>query len=152
DDTADERELVGHLGDAGERLADLDAGDFRVDRLELAANLLRRFRLDVPHILVGRAAAEEDVDERLVAGAGEWVRLPGSLGPENVSKRQRGGTERECADFQEVPTADAVAEPHATGRNVQHTRTAPRKVREKAGQQAGNKPVNGRALGTLASV
>jgi hypothetical protein len=49
-----------------EDLADLDAGDLRRDRLKLAADFGRGLGLDVPQVLVRRAAAEEDVDDRLV--------------------------------------------------------------------------------------
>jgi hypothetical protein len=83
DDGADEDALVGDSGDLRERLANLDASDLGRDRLELAADLLRGVGLEVPHILVGRPAAEEDVDDRFVRGTRDAARL---FGAQDISK------------------------------------------------------------------
>src|SRR5205823_413456 len=94
DDRADEGELVGQGGDLREALADLDAGDGRADRLELAADLGRGVGLEVPHVLVGWAAAEEDVDHRLVRGLPERL-----LGAQDVGQGELGGAEGEGPDL-----------------------------------------------------
>ncbi len=62
---ADDGQLVPHAGLQGEVLADLDAGHVGGDRLELAAELLGRVRLEIVHVHVRRAAAEVDHDGRL---------------------------------------------------------------------------------------
>ena len=67
DDRADDGELVHLRGDPRKAFADLDAGDFGRDRAELAANFLRGLGLDFPHVLMRRAAGEEDVDHRLLS-------------------------------------------------------------------------------------
>jgi hypothetical protein len=103
----DDDALVHAAGDPGEALADLDAGDVGVDGLELAADLGRGLGLDLPQVLVRRPAAQEDVDDRLVAGA----RLdagPG-LGAVDVRQGERAGAEG--ADAQEATPRDAVAVP-----------------------------------------
>ena len=56
-------------GDAREQFANVDAGDVGVDRIELAADFARGVGLDVPHVQVGRAAGQIDVDDRLVLRA-----------------------------------------------------------------------------------
>ena len=73
--------------------------------------------LDLPHVLVRRSAAQEDIDECLVAGAGQILC---GLGPKDIGQRERGGSEREGANPDEVPAANAIAEPYTTDRNVQH--------------------------------
>ena len=65
----------GHLGQV---LADLDAVGLGVDRLELAANALGGFGLEVPHVDGGRAAGEPDQDDGLGLGAlAPALRRPG---------------------------------------------------------------------------
>ncbi len=63
-----------------EQFADMDAGDVRRDRIELAADLPRGVRLRIPHVDVGRPSRQVDVDDRLVGAAsrlrGQDVRLP----------------------------------------------------------------------------
>src|SRR5207253_5019437 len=104
DDGADDGELVHQAGDTREDLADLDAGHRGGDRLELAADLGGGLGLDLPQVLVGRAAAEEDVDDRLVSGAGAG---PG-LGAEDVGKGEGAGPEAEGTDLEEAAAVDAV--------------------------------------------
>ena len=52
-----------------EQFADFDARHVRLDRLELAADLGRGVGLQVPHVLMRRAAGQEDIDDRLVRSA-----------------------------------------------------------------------------------
>ena len=80
----------------GKHLADLNAGDVGLDRIELAADLLRRLGLDLPHVLVGWAAAEEDIDERLVAGARQVLL--------RASARRMSASVRLTAPNENVPT------------------------------------------------
>ena len=68
-DRANDHALVHDPGHALKDFADLDAIDVGLNRLKLAADLLRRFGLDVPHILMGRTTGQVDVDDRLVLGA-----------------------------------------------------------------------------------
>ena len=105
DHRADEGELVGHLRDAREMLADADAGDVGVDGLELAADVGRGVRFEVPHVDVGRPAGQVDVDDRLVRRADAGL----GLGGEEVGQRQGAADER-AADGEEIAAAEAVAE------------------------------------------
>ena len=59
DERADDGELVHHLRDVGHQFADLDAGDFGLDRLKLAAHVGRRVRLRIPDVDVARSALQE---------------------------------------------------------------------------------------------
>src|SRR6478609_3484366 len=49
-------------GELGKDFADLEAGNLRGDGRKLAANLIGRVHLQIEHVLVRRAAAEEHVD------------------------------------------------------------------------------------------
>ena len=89
-------------GDARERLADLDAGHVRGDRLELAADLGRGFGLDVPHVLVRRAAAEEDVDDAPCAASGGRVLGFAAASARRCRRASGRGPERERADPEEA--------------------------------------------------
>ena len=78
-------QLVHDLGLQRHVLADLDAGDVRGDRLELAADLGRGVRLHVVAVDVRRPAAQPDHDDRLAAagfrgrgGRGGAARRPAS--------------------------------------------------------------------------
>src|SRR2546426_10230002 len=83
-------------------LANLDAGNFSIDRLELAANFRRRVLLEIEHILVRRAARQKDHDNCLVRFADPGLRL----GAQQL--RQRQTAERERADLEKVPARNAV--------------------------------------------
>src|SRR5262249_22660548 len=121
DDGADDDAPVHAGGDLGEGLADLDAGDVGGDGLELAADLGRGLGLDVPRVLVGRAPAEEDVDDGLVpAGRRDAAGLGGRLGAEDVGQGQVEGAEGESADAKEAATGDAVAQPRLRTEDGQH--------------------------------
>ena len=63
---ADGNESLHHRGDSRKQFANLDAGNRGLDGPQLAANLRRRIDFDVPHILMGRPARQEDIDDRLM--------------------------------------------------------------------------------------
>ena len=88
DQRADEDELVRHLGDAREVLADVDAGDVGVDRLELAADVGRGVRFEVPHVDVRRPAGQVDVDDRLVRRADAGLGLGARAGSAAPGRRR----------------------------------------------------------------
>ena len=100
---ADERELVGHLREAGEQLANLHAGDVRGDGSELAANLAGRIRLEVEHVNVRRPARQINVDDGLVrlARAGERFELE--------QLREGQATRGHATDFEELAAGHPVA-------------------------------------------
>ena len=61
-DSSQDRKLVSDTGKFGEMLRDLDPGDIGCDRIERAANLGGRIRLQVKGIQVGRTTRELDKD------------------------------------------------------------------------------------------
>ena len=104
DHRADEDELVHDGSGAREQLADLDAGDVRRDGFQLAANLARRVHLQVEHILMRRAAGQEDVDDGLVRFADARLRLDAQ------QVREGKPAEAQRPDAQEVAPRLAIAE------------------------------------------
>ena len=98
DDRADRHELVHHSRNPREQLADLDPRHVRLDGLELAADLARRIRLDIPHVLMRRPARQEDVDDRLVRSA------RARLGFRSQQLRQAEPAEHHAADLEKVAT------------------------------------------------
>ena len=86
------------VGEPRQVLADLDAGDVRGDRLELAADLGRGVRLEVEHVLVRRPAGQEDHDDRLVRAADAGL-LPRRGGVAAATARRARAT-----DLQERPS------------------------------------------------
>src|SRR5882672_2677893 len=101
----DDRELVHDLRHAREELADLDAGDVGPDGPQLAADFGGRVRLQVPHVLVGRTARQEDHDDGFVRGT---LRAGLFLGAEDLGKGEPA--QGESADAQEGAPGDSVAE------------------------------------------
>jgi len=101
-DGADDGELVHHLGHAREQFANLGAGDVGGDGLELASNLARCIHLQVPHVLMRRAAGKEQVDNRLVRGADAGL----GLGLQQVGHGQPADAHGTDAD--EVASGNAV--------------------------------------------
>ena len=85
----DDRELVGVGREPRQVVADADAGHVRGDRPELAADPLGGVGLEVPEVLAGRAAPEEEEDARprLAAAAGRG--RGGPLHAQQVRERQR---------------------------------------------------------------
>src|SRR5262249_54287572 len=98
-------------------LADLDAGDVGLDRLELALELGRGLRLEVVHVHVRRAARQVDHDGRLVRAA---LRARGGAGGPQAEHLAEGESGAERADRQEPAAADAVAEALAGAPECQH--------------------------------
>ncbi len=95
DNRANDSELGHERSDPREHLANLNAGDRGRDWLELAANLDGRLGLDVPHVLMGRAAGQKNVDD------GFMPRWYGGLGlrAEQVGQRKAGGSHAEQCRF-----------------------------------------------------
>src|SRR5579872_3413034 len=118
DKRSDDGELVHHRRNLGHVLANLDAGDVGLDRLELAADIGRRVGLQVEHVLMRRAAGQVDHDDRLVGGSDARR----GLGSQHV--RERKPAQRQPADSQEVTSRETVAEPAGTTSAYrQHRRT-----------------------------
>src|SRR5438132_7410524 len=95
-------------------LANLDAGNFSIDRLELAANFRRRVLLEIEHILVRRPARQKDHDDRLVRFANAGLRL----GAQEF--RQCQTAQREGADPEKIPARNAVTKTRFTTVDRQH--------------------------------
>ena len=99
---ADERDLVGDLRGFLHELAELDAGDFRVDGSERPAVFGGGEGLGIEGFLVGEAAGEEDVDDAL----GDGVVLAVGLGVAErlvaEELRQREADAAEQADVEEL--------------------------------------------------
>ena len=112
---ADLRKLVHHAGDAGQMLADVNAGDVGRDALEIASHLDRGVGLEVERVNRAQATFEEDIDERLVLRGG---RGPG--GPREQARERQLCPEHACrADAEEVPASVTVTEGRV---NVGHER------------------------------
>jgi len=94
-DRADEGYTIGHCGELGEELADFHAGHDGFDRVVFAADFGGGVGLEVPHVDVGRAARQKDVDDRLVRALA--LRR---LNAEHIGQRQTA--EGHAADLQKV--------------------------------------------------
>ena len=101
----DQREPIGHPGQPGQQLTDLDAGDACPDRPEFAADLRRRVGLQVVHVEVRRPAGEDHHDHRLCG-------RPRARGFRPQDLRQRQPAQRQAADLQ----AGATGDPNVGGR------------------------------------
>ncbi len=97
DDAANERELVRHLRHQRQVLADFDAGNVRLDRLELAADFRRRIHLQIERVLVRRPARQINHDDRFVRSpdAGRRFRLE--------KFRQRRAAQGKPANLEKIP-------------------------------------------------
>jgi hypothetical protein len=98
-------------------LADVDAGDVGLDRLELAAKLRGSVRLEVVHIDVARAAAQPQKDDRRVLGGFVLLFRPG-LKPQVVGQGEP--TEAKEAESKKTAAGQAVAGPVSRSENVEH--------------------------------
>jgi hypothetical protein len=65
---ADDGEFIGVAGELGQMLGDLHARDLRVDRLELAADFLRRAGFEIERIQMRRSSAQIHENGRLGDG------------------------------------------------------------------------------------
>ena len=80
----DDGKLVHHLRHQRELIANTNSWDICRNLIELAAHLLGRVRLEIPHVLVRRTARKENVDDGFVAAAGSLL----GLCAEELGKRQ----------------------------------------------------------------
>ncbi len=115
---ADDRQFVGDLRLQGHQLADVQAGDVGVDRLELAADFDGGVRLHVVEVDVAGAAVEVDHDDGLARRAGG-----GAVGPEPQQVGQRQSADAEGADLEELPPRQAVAQAVFRSEERQHEKT-----------------------------
>src|SRR5437016_8164987 len=95
-------------------LANLNARNVGIYRLELAANFRRRVLLEIEHILVRRTARQKDHDDRLVRFADAGCRL----GAEQFRQCQAAHHER--ADLEEIPARNAVTKTRFATVDRQH--------------------------------
>ena len=102
-DAADNRELVGALGQVGQVLTDLDARHIRLDRAELAADLRRGVGLEIERVHVRRTARQVDEDGGFRSGSrGDFA---GGCQAEIARETQAGA---DSADFQKIASFDSV--------------------------------------------
>ncbi len=124
-----EGKLIGHCRDLGEAFANLNAGHFRANRLELTANFGRCFGFDLPHILVGRAAAQEDVDYRFVGGS----RFRGAgFSAKHIRECPIDGTKGEGTNLEETTARNTITISLRFAENGKHGRSTP------TGREGGN--------------
>ena len=116
-DAADERQFIGDPGLQRHQLRNVKARNVGLNRLELAANLGRRLRLEVVHVEVTRPAVQADHDDRLARRAVRRRRLRAQ--PQQIGQRERSAQE---PNMQEIAAADAIAEPLIWAPNGQHKR------------------------------
>src|SRR5262245_10980090 len=102
DERPDHRQLIPHAGLQREVFTNLHARNIRLNRLEFAANLGWRFRLEVVHVEVRRAAPQPYHDARLGWRGGGRQRTP----PQEIDQRQTGP---ESTNLEEIAPTDAVA-------------------------------------------
>jgi hypothetical protein len=100
---AKDRELVGTLGQLWQVLADLDAVDVRLDRVELATVFGRSVRLEVERVHVRRATRQ--IDENRIGGL-RALKLSRAGHPEIAGQGQAGA---DRAGLQEVSPSHSVA-------------------------------------------
>src|SRR5262245_15580950 len=133
DDRTHEHALVGDTGDLRERFANLNAGNFGGDRLEFAAYFLGCVGLEVPHVLMRRPAAQENIDYGLVRmrAAGHRFRAG------NLREIQVVSAKRKCTDLEKGPSGNAVAQPLRTAEDRQHEETLSDKGVCRAGKPSG---------------
>ena len=72
---ADDGELVHHAGHSRKLFANLNPRDVGRDGIEFPAYVRRGVWFQVEHVLMGGAAREQDVDDRLVGATGSGTVL-----------------------------------------------------------------------------
>jgi hypothetical protein len=97
DDRANDGQLVHHGRQPREHFADLNARHSRGDGSEFASDFARRLGFDVPHVLVRRPAAQENVDHRLGPARPRAGRL--NLAAKNIRERQRQAAKAKSANL-----------------------------------------------------
>ena len=75
DHRTDDGKLVHHLRHQRELIANTNSWDICRNLIELAAHLLGRVWLEIPHVLVRRTARKENVDDGFVAATGSLLGL-----------------------------------------------------------------------------
>jgi hypothetical protein len=126
DHGANDGKLIHHGGDPREDFANLKSRDGRGNRFEFAPNLLGRLRLDVPHVLVGRAATQKNIDDRLGSSRDAGF----CLGPKDIGQRQTADADSQGADLEEASPRNTIAKPAsvaqvAWSKDGQHGGTRP---------------------------
>ena len=118
DQRADDSELIHHLREPRHQLADLYSGHVGRDRLEFPANLGRRIRLEIEHVLVRRPSRQVDHDDRLMGRAD----TRSSLGRQDISQSEP--TQGQTADLEELPPRNSITEPLLFTPYGQHRRNS----------------------------
>ncbi len=106
---ADDGKFVHHTSHFGEKFSNLDAWDGCGDGIKFATNTGGSFGLNIPHVLVWRAASEKNHDDCLVF---ELFRR-GRLSLEQL--RKGGPAEAESPDAEKATACHAIAESFAFG-------------------------------------
>src|SRR5436190_23385403 len=92
----------------------MQAGDIARDGLIPAPDLFHRLWLQVERVMMGKAAAEEDQDDRLgpgrLSGTGRGLRHACARLLRRQQPAQRESQWRERADPDEIPPRPAIAE------------------------------------------
>src|SRR5262249_26305818 len=110
--------LLGMPCRQGEMFADLYSRDISGDRFELAADLRRRTRLEVPGILLPGPAAHEQENTRLGLIRRVGLIRPRGAGAEQV--RQDEPRSSQATDLEKVAARNAVAQTVFGTRKTQH--------------------------------
>ena len=107
---ADDGDTVHDAGGVGQQLADVEAGDVALDRLQLAADVDGGARLGVERLELTRRAIQEEEDARLGAAEVPLVcrgrcvcRQPQRVGKSEAERAK-------SANLQEIATRQAIAE------------------------------------------
>ena len=128
---ADDRAAVEDAGQARQMLADMDAGDGRRRRAELAADLVRRFGLGIVKLVLGGGAIEVEQDDTLGLAEGGSARrsrgavLSSGLGLETEEIGQGEGEHAEAAGAEHLTAREAVAGGLGGAENTEHASTLP---------------------------
>ena len=116
DERPNDGELIHHAGEIRKVLADLHAGNVRVDRLEFAPNVIGRFSLDVVHVLVAGTAGQIDHDDRLLASANALL----GLGLQKLRQSKLAQTETERSNLKKVPPRHPITKGRPLTKDREH--------------------------------
>ena len=105
DDRTDDSGFVHALGQLGKDLADLDPWNIGGDGAELPSNFGGSLGLNLPHILVGRTASEENIDKALV----RISPASGVLGSKQIREGKAAHAETKRANRQKTTARQAAA-------------------------------------------
>ncbi len=107
-------ELVAHLSEVGEQLADFQARGVCWDWAEFPAELGRSQRFEIEHVLVRRTTTQVNVDDRFVRGANTG----GRLGSQQIGHCE--ATETRSSDLEEAPSIHTVTVAMGFSEDRQH--------------------------------